>query len=300
MKLQTFSKAYCELGEGPLWHPARNSLFWLDIAEQKLYEKQFDSPEPDFDSKWDLDEIGSAMALNQANPDSLYIITDKSFGEFCLLRKHYTPIIQYNTNQLIRANDGSTSPDGCFWFGTMEKEPKNAAGNIYVITPQGEIHNIQDNFCIPNTFCWSGDGNTVFISDSADQKMFSFHSNMSSLSLTGKKLFIKSPSSASTPDGGAVDTNGNIWNAHWGGEKVVCYNLRGEILSEIKIPALQPSSCCFGGPDNSYLFITTAKEGMSKTDLKRLPQSGNVFIMKMSVKGQSIPPFNYQPKTDAC
>ena len=29
----------CLLGEGPLWHPLRNQLFWFDILEKRLHTK---------------------------------------------------------------------------------------------------------------------------------------------------------------------------------------------------------------------------------------------------------------------
>ena len=29
----------CELGEGPLWHPARQQLFWFDILGHRLLSR---------------------------------------------------------------------------------------------------------------------------------------------------------------------------------------------------------------------------------------------------------------------
>ena len=34
--MAVFDDRRCELGEGPLWHPGRNQLFWFDILGKRL------------------------------------------------------------------------------------------------------------------------------------------------------------------------------------------------------------------------------------------------------------------------
>ena len=38
----------CELGEGPLWHPTRNELFWFDILNRTLHSKARSCTFPDY------------------------------------------------------------------------------------------------------------------------------------------------------------------------------------------------------------------------------------------------------------
>lgn len=40
MEAQLHDARLCNLGEGPLWHPERGQLFWLDILGQKLLSRQ--------------------------------------------------------------------------------------------------------------------------------------------------------------------------------------------------------------------------------------------------------------------
>ena len=66
------------------------------------------------------------------------------------------------------------------------------------------------------------------------------------------------------PDGLTIDTEDNLWVAIWGGSRVEKRDGRtGEKLLEIKLPAVQTSSCCFGGPDMDTLFITSAAVGQN-------------------------------------
>ena len=35
---RVFDNRPCALGEGPLWHPERNQLFWFDIIDKRLMD----------------------------------------------------------------------------------------------------------------------------------------------------------------------------------------------------------------------------------------------------------------------
>ena len=43
MKLvEVFDETLCSLGEGPLWHPLRESLIWFDIMGKSLFERKIE------------------------------------------------------------------------------------------------------------------------------------------------------------------------------------------------------------------------------------------------------------------
>lgn len=289
-----FSNVECTLGEGLLWHNSRQSLFWLDIIEKKLFEKKIDSKNQDFDYSWNLPEMGSALALNENNEESIFIITDKSFGQFCLKTGVYTPKLPLNLPENLRSNDGSVSPDGWFWFGSMEKKPSGKHGAIYSISPQGKLVNALEGIGIPNTFCWSENGETIYLSDSLHQKMFTGLINTDkTLSLNYKEPFIDLSETSATPDGGAYDAEGNLWNAQWGESKVQCYSPKGDVICSIELPVSQVSNCCFGGPNNQYLFITTAREHLSPDILQKQILSGGTFVVKLAVHGRCCHSFSF-------
>lgn len=41
-----FSRVPARLGEGPLWHPQRQSLWWVDITGQKFFEAKLTGEAP--------------------------------------------------------------------------------------------------------------------------------------------------------------------------------------------------------------------------------------------------------------
>lgn len=45
----------------------------------------------------------------------------------------------------------------------------------------------------------------------------------------------------------------------------------------MKLPVNQTTSCCFGGPDYSELYVTSASQGMDEAAWSQEPQAGSVF-----------------------
>lgn len=288
--MKVFSNVSNNLGEGPLWHPDRQSLLWLDINNCVLFEKHINSTAEYYDSCWDLPEIGSALALSQ-HKSIIYLVTDKSFATFDLTSGVFEPKIALSIPDSMRANDGGVSPDGTFWFGTMEKQPSGRNGAIYSIDSAGLVTQQFNGIGIPNTMAWSNNGNTLFVSDSWLQVMYSFDIINGTLISSSQTEVLNLTATHATPDGGATDINGNIWNAHWDGFKIVCMSPSGTILQEVVVPVPKPTCCCFGGLNNNSLFITSAREGLSEKELNNHPLSGAVFMLKLNVSGSATPYF---------
>ena len=66
---------------------------------------------------------------------------------------------------------------------------------------------------------------------------------------------------------------------------------RGEVLSEVPLPAMCPTMCAFGGSDLKTLFVTTARQHRDPEELARLPQSGGIFALHVDVPGLPEPKF---------
>ena len=289
--MKVFSGERNELGEGPIWHSERNSLFWLDILNRNLFEKKFDSKNQIADKTWRLPEFASAIAQDKYAEHILWMITDKSFGRFNLSKGSFHSVLKLDIDQSHRTNDGGVSPDGTFWFGTMEWTPTGVNGSIYSISKTATIKKQKIRIGIPNTFCWDLDGKVIFISDSFQKKIFSFKVDGHALESKTAGVFVDLSNNHSTPDGGAVDIDGFLWNAHWNGKKVVKYDALGTQQQIVPMPVPKPTSCCFGGPENKYLFVTSARDSMTREEMIRYPLSGNVFVEKQSTPGRPTLPF---------
>jgi sugar lactone lactonase YvrE len=290
--MKVFSHEPTALGEAPLWHPHRKSLFWLDILNRQLFEKDFSNKKLSANRTWRLPEYTSAMAHDRFDKNVIWMVTDKSFGSFDLVKGTYQSALSLDIAHSFRANDGGVSPDGAFWFGTMEWSPSGLNGGIYSISPAAILKKQDIKIGIPNTFGWSADGKIVYISDSFQQKIFSFEVENHAIKKKTVRLVVDLSMGESTPDGGATDIDGYLWNAHWDGHKVVKYDHAGELHQELHVPVPRPTSCCFGGPENRHLFVTSASTGMSEEERRKYPLSGNVFVHELASPGQTRLPFN--------
>jgi len=279
------------LGEGPIWHAGRKSWCWVDIIEKKLFEmphSKFGEPVIHV-----LNEMTSALAV--CDDGRLLLATETSLFSYDLDSQQFHIMCKLPIAENMRTNDGGVSPTGEFWISTMEKSPSGHLGEIYSIDSQLEITKQATGIAIPNTMCWLNE-DEFLLSDSFDQIMYKVPIEAGKLQYFQKKEFINLTSSKATPDGGAIDERGFVWNAQWGGSKVVCYDTKGIAVDQILLPVPQPSSCCFGGPVGKHLLITTAREGLSKEELLKYPLSGSIFCVELDVKGAKIPKFKLEDK----
>ncbi|KAB7494591.1 Regucalcin [Armadillidium nasatum] len=90
------------------------------------------------------------------------------------------------------------------------------------------------------------------------------------------------------PDGMSIDENDNLWVACFDGFQVLNINPReGKLLRILDMPVRNPTSTCWGGPDYSTLFVTSAKLN-SENDIEVYPETGKTFaVTGLGVKGLS-------------
>ena len=95
--------------------------------------------------------------------------------------------------------------------------------------------------------------------------------------MTNGRTIVRIDASGVAPDGLTVDDRGDIWVALWGGGELRCFRPDGSLLTSVAVPRERPTSCAFGGPDRTTLFVTTAREGLDRASLDRQPDAGRVF-----------------------
>ncbi len=95
-------------------------------------------------------------------------------------------------------------------------------------------------------------------------------------------MFVELSDSTGAPDGSTVDAEGGLWNAQWGGARIVRYAPDGRETARIEVPAEQPSCVSFGGVNLDTLYITTAGIGL---DRSRDAHVGGVFTAQPGARG---------------
>jgi len=281
MKAGLLYSSQCYLGEGPLWHAKRKSCFWVDIENGVLYEYNWRSKSI---KTWQFD-FKVAMVI-ECKDDDLILGLNTYIAKFDPQSGQLKWMLDIENLTSNRCNDGACDSSGRLWAGTMHLQHIEGAGSLYCINEHKQVNKKIKGTAISNGLAWSLDNTILYFIDSPTQTVQAFTYDERSGEISNGRNVIHIPVNMGAPDGMAIDNEGMLWIAHWGGFGVYRWNpFTGEHLDTIEVPVPNVTSCAFAGENLDELIITTARENLSEEQLKKYPQSGDVFLAKPGVKG---------------
>ncbi len=185
-----------------------------------------------------------------------------------------------------RFNDGKCDPAGRFLAGSMNDTVTTPTGSLYSLAPDGTLTTLIKNVSISNGLAWSPDYRTFYFIDTPTRQVTAYDYDLATGEIDHPRPVVSVPEKMGLPDGMTSDSEGMLWVALWGGAKLSRWDpATGRLLAEIAFPALNVSSCCFGGPELTELFVTTARQGMNARQLAKHPLSGGLFRLHTTVRG---------------
>jgi sugar lactone lactonase YvrE len=272
-----FDARLSELGEGPLWHPVREQLFWFDILNRTLHSQT---------RSWTFPEYVSAAGWISA--DELLVACETGLFRLSLVCGDRETVATAGTPD-TRSNDGRADRQGGFWFGTMGKKAEKGLGSIWR-WHRGELRQLVQGINIPNSICFTPDGGAAHFSDTTLGKVMKVALDADGWPKGSPEVWLDLERAGLNPDGAVIDAQGRFWNAQWGAGRVACYGPDGVFLDAIETPGAPQSSCpAFGGPGLTTLYVTTALEHMDAEARARHPASGQVFAFPGAGKGLPEP-----------
>src|SRR4051812_22610571 len=240
------------LGECPLWDEREGALWWVDILAPSI--KKLDSslrvfPLPEAMGSFAFREKGGLLA---AMKSGLYFMDGSTRQLVCAPEKNLPA---------NRFNDGRCDRAGRFWAGTMVDEPPRAAdGALYRVSPDLSCARMRSSIVIPNSLAWSPDGRTMYFADSVRKLIWAFDYDPADGTPSNERVFFDCKANPGSPDGSCVDADGCLWNAEYGGWRLVRYTPTGKIDRSIALPVANPTCCCFGGASFDTLYVTSAAQ----------------------------------------
>lgn len=283
MNARLLHASQCFLGEGPCWHPGRNSCFWVDIENCKLYEYAW--PHGGQVREWTFDQRVTLVVIDMDDKLILgmeggVMRFDPDTGE-----RHWLADLEKEYDK-HRSNDGGVDRKGRLWIGTMQRDSKPGAASLYCIgedlVPRQKITDVT----ISNGIVWSGDDTRLYYIDSPRRCVASYLYDAASGHIEFEKIAVQIPEGMGDPDGMTIDEEGMLWIALWGGHGIYRWDpFTSAMLDVVKVPAPHVSSCAFAGESLDHLVITTARQGLTSMMLKEFPHSGDVFVAQVPVKG---------------
>ncbi len=265
------------LGEGPVWHAGEQRLYFVDIKGRKLHRCAADGSARDsFDMP---DETGFALPVAGGG---MICGLPGQLVHYDTARSTFTPVVTLEEHLPgNRMNDAHVGPDGALWFGSMDNAEEAPTGALYRY--DGSLRRQDEGYVITNGPAFSPDRATFYHTDTLGKIVHAFDVDAQGR-LSNKRVFATIAGSG-WPDGTAVDADGCVWVALFGGGRVERYAPSGELLDAVAFPCPNVTKIAFGGPDLRTAFATTAWKGMTDEARARHPHAGGLFAFPVAVPG---------------
>ena len=273
-------------GEALLWSADEGAIYWTDVNRFLVHRLVLATHAVE---SWLFDEpcvalslttrvgtlllaLGSRLLLWQPEGD---VRTDHGFA--------------LSSAPGARLNEGRSGPGGEFWVGSMGNNVGRDGESIDFVGAPGELIRIIDGappkqfkagLQIANTLCFSPDQRHFYLGDSLQNIIWRHDYDAVTREISGETPFF-ADFDRGVPDGSAIDADGFVWNARFGGGCIVRVAPDGRIDRIVELPISNPTTCAFGGADLRTLFITSASIHLPRPE--RL--AGSLFALDAPVAG---------------
>eukprot|EP00439_Symbiodinium_sp_Y106_P067919 s1443_g11.t1 len=283
------------LGECPLWDDLCQKLCWIDIQGKSFWQHD------------PLGAPGNAKCFNLPSRPGSFCLT--MTGDYIFALESGFSFFDSAAEQLIRItedlepglrtrlNDGRVDCQGRFVVsGCVDKgdEPISA---VYRLNTDLTVEKLLADVRCGNSICFSED--SMFFADPAFRGTDPEHAgtantiwrfcDYASTGMSGPgQVFVNA---AGRPDGSVIDAEGCLWNAEFGGGRVVRYLPDGSESMVVKCPVRYTTCATFGGSDLQTMYITDASvfvnQRVSKKRRAELPEghAGGIFSVRLPTRG---------------
>ncbi|XP_015116163.1 regucalcin [Diachasma alloeum] len=278
------------LSEGPHWDEANQVLYFVDISAQKMMRLDPTT-----------NQVTEAYIKN--GPVGVFVPVSGRKNTFLagsgtdLVEVEWDPSCNDSDPKITvlsridvdrnytRFNDGKVDPAGRFWAGSMgEKggEILDDMGSLYRFAADGTPTKILSPVSISNGLCWSHDNSTFYYVDSPTLEVVAYDYDVATGDISNKRVIfpIEKIYDGEVPDGMTIDRDGNLWVAINAGGRVIQFDPNtGKQLRVVTMPVMTVSSVAFGGPNLDILYVTSARDSLSPSELRAQPSAGSVFAV---------------------
>ena len=272
-ELELIADYACVCGEGPLWHPIEERVYWLDIVNPRMFWYE---PATGRHASFDVGRVVGGFTI-QADGALLLFMDRGSIGTWKAGRLQLL-VEEIPDERETRFNDVFADTRGRVFCGTMPTRER--PGRLYRLDCDGSLHRLLEGIRCSNGMGLTLDRRRLYYTDSEAYTIYVFDYHEETGELSNRRIFVAHGPEDGLPDGMTVDAQGNVWSAHWDGGCLIRYNRDGQETLRIPFLARKVSSVTFGGDDYQDMYVTTAggdnkaEEGEGAGALFRLRMPG--------------------------
>lgn len=282
MNVEQITPVCANHGEGPVWDASVGEVRWVDMLAGDVLTLGSGGEV----RRHHVGDVAGAMRPRRGG--GLVVSVERGFvlvdadGEV-------GPVHSAFDDPGVRMNEGGCPPDGRFFFcGSMAYDFGAGRGALYRFGTDRSVAQVLDRITISNGMAWTPDGSLLYYIDSPTHRVDVFDYDARSGTMHDRRPVVSVDPDRGMPDGMALDAEGGLWVALWGGGAVHRYSSRGTLDAVVQVPAAQVTACAFGGPDLDELYITTSRDGLGQ-DAE--PAAGALFRVDPGVRGAPVGTF---------
>jgi len=273
------------LGEGPVYNPNTNLLYWVDILSCKIYRLNKEKDELNWWNTPDL--VGFILPLANGK-----LVAGLKTGLFYveLMENHVIACkgieILNEGNESIRVNDGALDSKDGIWACTMDMNNRDTLGCYFYWDEKQGLKKVDDGYVVANGPVINKEGKKLFTVEtvgSATIKKGIYVLDLDdSKRKLNKTLLIEWEYENTYPDGIVLDEAGNLWVGEFNGNTIRCFDSRGILVEAYQLPAWNITKICFG--PSGEIYATSALLNVDAATLEKHPLTGNLFCFKIGSK----------------
>ncbi|MEJ5913592.1 SMP-30/gluconolactonase/LRE family protein [Pseudokineococcus sp. 1T1Z-3] len=284
----------CYHGEGPVWDQAAGAVRWVDMLHGDLLSWTLPTGwdgEPAAEGAVERHHLGDVLACVRPRAGGgLVMALERCFalledGELGRTPPRRLPDVW--DDPTVRFNEGACDPRGRFYAGSMAYDQREGAASLYRLDEDHSVSVVLTDLTISNGLGWEPGGAFAYYHDTPTQVLWRLVVDDDG-EVVERTAVRETPDERGGPDGLAVDEEGCVWAALFGGSAVQRISPDGELLAVVEVGVGQVTACAFGGPELADLFITTSGEDLDEDEE---PLAGALFHVRPGVRGLAVPPF---------
>lgn len=277
------AEANDQVGANPVWDNKTQTLYWTDILGAALNRYHLPTKKA---SRIALRELTGALGLTTgrlliAGSQSGFQLLDPETGTTTGL---YDPELHIPGSRLAH---GRVGPDGRFWAASMLPTPGLGPGRLYSLGKNSSVRTELAKTSAAKGLAWSPSGDAFYLTEASSSTIYRFEFDQSTGALGHRQVLIQHEG-AGTQNGIAVDQDGCLWVAIYGGWALHRYAPTGQLEQVFNLPVPLPTSVAFGGVRGQTLFITSSRIHVPPSRLVDAPQSGGLFALETNRTGAPV------------
>jgi len=286
MDIERIGRFRNQLGESCVWSEQEQALYWVDVRVGQVF--RFDHGTGAVETI-DLPEMVGSLALRKSG--GVIVAMQTGIAALNWETRRLMPLARPEAGSPDRRfNDGRCDRKGRFWVGTMDDVARGPTGTLYRLDNERRLQPVIERITIPNSLAWSPEGDVMYLSDTPSHTIRRYDFDIESGIPSAGRRFATT-SNGAEPDGSTVDAEGCLWNAEYNGWRITRYDPAGKIDRVIDLPIQRPTCCAFGGPHLTTLFVTTAAQRLSESELDEQPLAGGLLAIDVGIKGLAEPAY---------